>query len=151
MELKYWSIQVCYHCVWCVHVQRFTLRMSQYCTGQPTAQGTEGGACFGRPFYLTCHHGYTTDYDVIWSVNGSGIGTSDLLMHTQAVAPLPPKITTIESLTERTSLTWTHNTSDIEYVVRMMSLSSVHTSLHKSCKNFAIRKFLIISGLFCIT
>ena len=70
---------VLYHCVWCVHVQRFTLRMSQYCTGQPTAQGTEGGACFGRPFYLTCLHGYTTDYDVIWSENGSGIGTSDLV------------------------------------------------------------------------
>ena len=55
------------------------LRMSHYCTGQPTAQGTEGGACFARPFYLTCLHGYTTDYDIIWSVNGSGIGTSDLV------------------------------------------------------------------------
>ena len=53
--------------------------MSHCCTGQPTAQGTEGGACFGRPFYLTCVHGYTTDYDIIWNVNGSGIGTSDLL------------------------------------------------------------------------
>ena len=53
--------------------------MSQYCTGQPTAQGTEGGACFGRPFYLTCLHSYTTDYDIIWSVNGSGIGTSNLV------------------------------------------------------------------------
>ena len=51
------------------------------------------------------------------------------LMHTHAVAPLPPKITTIESLTERTSLTWTHNTvcfntSDIEYVVSWVDLAS---------------------------
>ena len=53
--------------------------MSHYCTGQPTARGTEGGACFGQPFYLTCLHSYTTGYDIIWSVNGSGIGTSDLV------------------------------------------------------------------------
>ena len=79
MELKYWSIQVCSHCVWCVHVQRFILRMSQSCTGQPTAQGTEGDACFGRPFYLTCLHGYINNHGITWSVNGSGIGTSDLV------------------------------------------------------------------------
>ena len=42
----YWYIHVCYHCVWCVHVQRFTLKISQYCTGRPTAQGAESGACF---------------------------------------------------------------------------------------------------------
>ena len=52
-----------------------------------------------------------------------------LLMHTHTEAPLPPKITTIESLTERTSLTWTHNTvcfntSDIEYVVSWVDLAS---------------------------
>ena len=44
-------------------------------------------------------------------------------------APLPPKITAIESLTERTSLTWTHNTvcfntSDIVYVVSWVDLAS---------------------------
>ena len=53
--------------------------MSHCCTGQPTAQGTEGDACFGQPFYLTCLHSYTTDYDIIWSVNGSGIVTSGLV------------------------------------------------------------------------
>ena len=50
-------------------------------------------------------------------------------MHIHTVAPLPPKITIIESLTERTSLTWTHNTvcfntSDIEYVVSWVDLAS---------------------------
>ena len=49
--------------------------------------------------------------------------------HAHAVASLPPNITTIESLTERTSLTWTHNTvcfntSDIEYVVSWVDLAS---------------------------
>ena len=43
--------------------------------------------------------------------------------------PLSPKITAIESLTERSSLTWTHNTvcfstSDIEYVVSWVDLAS---------------------------
>ena len=50
-------------------------------------------------------------------------------MHAYTDASLPPKITTIESLTERTSLTWTHNTvcfntSDIEYVVSWVDLAS---------------------------
>ena len=49
--------------------------------------------------------------------------------HIHTVASLPPKITAIESLTERTSLTWTHNTvclntSDIEYVVSWVDLAS---------------------------
>ena len=49
--------------------------------------------------------------------------------HIHTEAPLPPKIATIESLSERTSLTWTHNTvcfntSDIEYVVSWVDLAS---------------------------
>ena len=67
--------------------------MSQYCTGQPTAQGTEGGVCSGQPFYLTCLHGYTTDYDIIWSVNGSGIGTSDLVYVVRGVNLVVTNIT----------------------------------------------------------
>ena len=49
--------------------------------------------------------------------------------HIHTEAPLPPKIGTVESFTERTSLTWTHNTvcfntSDIEYVVSWVDLAS---------------------------
>ena len=55
--------------------------------------------------------------------------TVTLLYCIHTVASLPPKITTVESLTERTLLTWTHNTvcfntSDIEYVVSWVDLAS---------------------------
>ena len=82
-------------CVVCACPKIHTLRMSQYCTGQPTAQGTEGGACFGQPFYLTCLHSYTTNHDIIWSVNGTNniIGTSNLVYFVGGVSLLVPNVT----------------------------------------------------------
>ena len=65
--------------------------MSHYYTGQPTAQGTEGGACFGRPFYLTCLHSDISTNDIIWSVNGSG--TDNLVYFVRGINLLVTNIT----------------------------------------------------------
>ena len=76
---QYRSIQVCgYTELWCEICAELIIHVL-FCTGYPTAQGTEAQTCFGELFYVGCFHDYTTNNAVAWFGNGSGIGIGDQL------------------------------------------------------------------------
>ena len=49
-----------------------------YYAGWPIVEGATSSSCVGQPFYLSCLHPYTTNYNVTWTSNGSPIDTSDV-------------------------------------------------------------------------